>query len=271
MIRWPLVAAIVVGVVHVATIAAIAVGVPQDLRVPAAGDEAACRGIADPERRERCDASTLPCQLLPDGHGSARLRPTRSRGGPTRTRDRCSIDRLTGPAGAPAADDHADSRDRAAGDRRHRPAGPDLQRRRLPARRWCSAGGARRGAAAQRERRAGGHHPLARRRRARPGGRRRRGHAGCRPARRAVRVPLRRARCGDLLVPHASGLGAIRGARAARRDRRAAGSGVASADRAGRRSMSPPWCTPTARSPRSTVRWARPPSRCPSARSRASA
>ena len=100
MIRWPVVAAIVVGVVHVATIAAIAVGVPQDLRVPAAGDEAACRGIADHERRERCDASRLPAAYSPMEMGvpdyGRPARPGTHAHGAT-----VSLDRLTGPAGTP--------------------------------------------------------------------------------------------------------------------------------------------------------------------------
>ena len=65
MIRWPVVAAIVVGVVHATTVAAIAVGLPQEFRAPAARDHPSCIRIADPERRERCEASTLPASYSP--------------------------------------------------------------------------------------------------------------------------------------------------------------------------------------------------------------
>lgn len=100
MIRWPLVAAIVVGVVHAMTIAAIAVGLPQELRAPTARDHPSCIRIADPERRQRCEASTLPASYSPMDMGRPDYgRPTR--GGGHAHGSGTPIDLLTGPAGAP--------------------------------------------------------------------------------------------------------------------------------------------------------------------------
>lgn len=100
MIRWPVVAAIVVGVVHATTIAAIAVGVPQDLRSPTARDAPSCGRIADPVRRERCEASTLPSSYSPMDMGTPDYgKPERS--GRHAHGRAVSVDRLTGPAGTP--------------------------------------------------------------------------------------------------------------------------------------------------------------------------
>ena len=182
-----------------------------------------------PHRRSRASPALrgehAPCQLLPDGHGSAGLRQTH----PWR-RARARIWYPDRPPHRPGwgtpADHHAHGGDRSAGRRGHRSARLDLQRHHAWPDTRPPPGGARRGAAAQRERRPGGDDPLARRRRAGPGGRRCRGHAGCRPARRAVPLPIRRARCGDLLVPHASGLGPIRCARTPGRAGRPPGHGA---------------------------------------------
>jgi FtsP/CotA-like multicopper oxidase with cupredoxin domain len=100
VIKWPLVAAIVLGVVHAATIAAIAVGLPGDIRVASTREAGSCSRIADPERRARCEASLLPAAHSPMDMGTPEYgRPARSAG---HAHGRSTpIDRLTGPAGTP--------------------------------------------------------------------------------------------------------------------------------------------------------------------------
>lgn len=99
VIRWPLVAAIVLGVIHATTIAAIAVGLPGELQATPTASTS-CAHVASPARQAACRSSLLPNSYSPMDMGIPDYgRPARpamhAHGSGT------SLARLTGPAGTP--------------------------------------------------------------------------------------------------------------------------------------------------------------------------